>query len=392
MEWLDLLFKPQVRKGHYDRQKLASNNMLVDSEILEYIYISDISYNAFSKYLAFVIRRYRRQPKITRYVTINYNRTPIYGAYSERTKILLKFNRIINPAYFVNIELWSMLNEYRKTIDSETMDDKSLIELFNTIGIQPKWLVKLEQIKTLTSKIEALKKILREYNLGFNRLPWAPIYLCVSPGNFWLRFIIAFFTLGFSFVGFTSKSKALQNAVINKNKFQEHQIKIKEINHQNQKIKIKINAYKKNVITKINKLELDLKILKKTTITFVEVTADGWLNLRQAVNFPETHIQKLKGVYIIWNQTRDKYYVGQSPNLFDCIYNNHFKNGDVKSTFFKQDWNDGDAFLFKYFILQTKTEINRCEQMMVERYNSYNSGYNKRALIPFWKPNCIYHR
>lgn len=139
-------------------------------------------------------------------------------------------------------------------------------------------------------------------------------------------------------------------------------------------------------------MELDLKILKKTTITFVEVTADGWLNLRQAVNFPETHIQKLKGVYIIWNQTRDKYYVGQSPNLFDCIYNNHFKNGDVKSTFFKQDWNDGDAFLFKYFILQTKTEINRCEQMMVERYNSYNSGYNKRALIPFWKPNCIYHR
>ena len=50
---------------------------------------------------------------------------------------------------------------------------------------------------------------------------------------------------------------------------------------------------------------------------------DGWRELKYSSNFAFSYLNDKKGVYIIWNKTKDKHYVGQSKNLGKRL-NQHF--------------------------------------------------------------------
>ncbi len=82
------------------------------------------------------------------------------------------------------------------------------------------------------------------------------------------------------------------------------------------------------------------------------------------------------GVYVIYNQTKDKYYVGQAKRLIFRV-NQHFTghgNGDVYA-----DYVYGDSFLIQLIPLIDSgyVDIDEMEREMIKKYDAYKSGYNR---------------
>jgi len=74
-------------------------------EVIKKTRITDLSFNKETNKLFFVIKQFTYTPKIVRYKTRNYVRTPIYEGYSERIKLIRKFDKVINPIRFVNKDI-----------------------------------------------------------------------------------------------------------------------------------------------------------------------------------------------------------------------------------------------------------------------------------------------
>ena len=82
------------------------------------------------------------------------------------------------------------------------------------------------------------------------------------------------------------------------------------------------------------------------------------------------------GVYVIHNETRDMYYVGQAKRLFFRI-NQHFTghgNGDVYA-----DYKYGDDFSIRIVKLSESgySDLDKLERDLIREYDAYESGYNK---------------
>ena len=82
------------------------------------------------------------------------------------------------------------------------------------------------------------------------------------------------------------------------------------------------------------------------------------------------------GVYIIFNKTKNMFYVGQSKNVFSRV-NNHFTgygNGDVYA-----DFKAGDEFTIKMVSLEGSgcSSLNELERNYIGIYKAYSKGYNK---------------
>lgn len=112
----------------------------------------------------------------------------------------------------------------------------------------------------------------------------------------------------------------------------------------------------------------------------LEVTPQDFFNIRNAkVGKNRAYISSDRdfvGVYIIYNNTKAKYYVGQSKNVLKRV-NNHFNghgNGDVYA-----DYKYGDNFTIKMIQLKGSgfTSLNELERHTIERYNAFAKGYNK---------------
>lgn len=82
------------------------------------------------------------------------------------------------------------------------------------------------------------------------------------------------------------------------------------------------------------------------------------------------------GVYILYNKTKDMYYVGQGKQVLNRV-NNHFTgkgNGDVYA-----DYKYGDIFSIKMIALEKSgcMTLNELERKTIARYNAFSKGYNK---------------
>ena len=84
----------------------------------------------------------------------------------------------------------------------------------------------------------------------------------------------------------------------------------------------------------------------------------------------------LAGVYILFNSTQNKYYVGQGKEILNRV-NAHFTgkgNGDVYA-----DYKYGDKFTIKMIGLKGSgfSSLNDLERNTILTYGSFSSGYNK---------------
>lgn len=82
------------------------------------------------------------------------------------------------------------------------------------------------------------------------------------------------------------------------------------------------------------------------------------------------------GVYILYNKTKNMYYVGQGKEVLNRV-NAHFTgkgNGDVYA-----DYKYGDAFTIKMIALSKSgfSSLNELERNTIMTYDSYATGYNK---------------
>jgi len=80
------------------------------------------------------------------------------------------------------------------------------------------------------------------------------------------------------------------------------------------------------------------------------------------------------GIYVIWNKTKNKYYVGQAKNIRKRIFLDHF--GSKINKLFLIDKKVGDVFYFNYYKCAEK-DLNQEELLTIRKFDSYNNGYNK---------------
>lgn len=83
-----------------------------------------------------------------------------------------------------------------------------------------------------------------------------------------------------------------------------------------------------------------------------------------------------EGVYILYNETKKMYYVGQATKILDRV-NAHFTgkgNGDVYA-----DYKYGDSFKIRMIALEKSgfCSLNELERHTISKYNAFARGYNK---------------
>ena len=110
----------------------------------------------------------------------------------------------------------------------------------------------------------------------------------------------------------------------------------------------------------------------------LEVTPSEFFEIRNK-SIGKKHISTqyaFAGVYILYNHTKNMYYVGQGKNVFQRV-NAHFTghgNGDVYA-----DYKYGDSFTIKMIRLDGSgyDSLNDLERNTIKVYNAYSNGYNK---------------
>lgn len=131
---------------------------------------------------------------------------------------------------------------------------------------------------------------------------------------------------------------------------------------------------------KIRTLIVNRKV-EKLAQSVLEITPKEFFKIRNASNGGRgrKHISTAKdfaGVYILYNNSKKMYYVGQGKRVFQRV-NNHFTghgNGDVYS-----DYKCGDNFTIKMIRLKESgfKTLNELERCTIRKYNAFSKGYNK---------------
>ena len=362
MKISDLFLNSNKRQSNHD----YANNEKIDMVTKITVSIEDLKYDSETKKLNYQIIQITKKPKISRYITRNYVRVPIYEEYSYRNKKICQFNKIINPFLFVNEQL-----------DKLDISKNIKIKIIKKIGLVPKWREKEIEKERITDGILTMKKGIRVFNGEKKVYEFRETNLKDISNGFWWRLLFAIPTLFLSFIGYCTKKQVKINIIINENNSKwnrEHKI---AVNSSNSKLEQQIINSNRRIEKRIeiSKRELDDHINSKIDLNLYE--DDKWINLRRAINIDNSHLKNEKGVYIIYNKNKSKFYVGQSKNLHARIFSQHFNKGDVKNIIFAKDWFNEDEFFYRYISCETKDELDRIEKKYIEEYNSFKSGYNK---------------
>lgn len=121
--------------------------------------------------------------------------------------------------------------------------------------------------------------------------------------------------------------------------------------------------------------------IRRLPNTVSEMTPQTFFHLRNAHygGRGKRHISSsydFPGIYILFNHTKNMYYVGQGVRLFQRV-NNHLTghgNGDVYA-----DYRYGDKFTIKLIPLEGSgfRSLNELERRAIHDYGAFAYGYNK---------------
>lgn len=100
------------------------------------------------------------------------------------------------------------------------------------------------------------------------------------------------------------------------------------------------------------------------------------LTPEQFQTFRRDSKKNFAGIYVLYNRSKQMYYVGQAVKVLDRV-NKHFTgkgNGDVYA-----DYKYGDKFIIRLIPLKRSgfPSLNDLERYAIARYQAYDKGYNK---------------
>ena len=120
--------------------------------------------------------------------------------------------------------------------------------------------------------------------------------------------------------------------------------------------------------------------IKEISENSLEVTPEEILKQRGIAygrrrTFSYANQYALTGVYILHNTLKEKYYVGQSVNVFNRV-RQHFTGHGNRGVY--ADYLTGDKFMVKVIPLVKSgyTTLNSLERDTITAYNAYYKGYN----------------
>ena len=144
----------------------------------------------------------------------------------------------------------------------------------------------------------------------------------------------------------------------------------------NKKISLQIERHE---ITKKNELILyQEKLSEIIPLPSNYEEHDIFIPLKKLVGFD---YEKIIGCYVIHNTENNKYYVGQSKDVYKRI-KQHFSGTTPKNVIFAEDYylskleNKENLFEVKIIPCQTKDELDKTEKDLIEAYDACNTGYN----------------
>ena len=110
----------------------------------------------------------------------------------------------------------------------------------------------------------------------------------------------------------------------------------------------------------------------------IEMTPEEFMKMRSAKTGQRYYAltKNYPGVYILFNKTKNKFYVGQGKQVLNRV-NAHFTghgNGDVYA-----DYKYGDSFTIRTIKLEGSgfNNLNDLERYFIKEYNAFSLGYNK---------------
>lgn len=106
-----------------------------------------------------------------------------------------------------------------------------------------------------------------------------------------------------------------------------------------------------------------------------EMTPEEFLSIREKVMKSGT-IHDFTGIYILYNKTHDKFYVGQSVSVLKRA-GNHLTGKGNQDIY--EDYMRGDVWTVKTIALSNSgfKSINALEKHFIEHFHSTYNGYNK---------------
>lgn len=373
--------------------------------------VNKIDFNPSTRVTRIEILQKQQYRTIQRYITQNYNKYPIYSEWKTKQRIIKKTLKL------TNLELECLNSNEDNLI--RMLADEIIIGL-NNEELYPSWFIKLylnkeleENIKNLDNKlrifnkekrekIEFFQKIIADNNLEIEtleqlldkttrRLNKKQIKLekiVISKPNIYKMI----FTLGIYYFLISSKRKEKLQY-----KIKLIEANIKDINFKIscQKTNIKrleseVEKYKDDIAKKIEEYEKkkeDMIFECENKISHIEPLLNTIENNDSFVmlkNFVGLEYEKITGCYIIHNKEKDKYYVGQSKDVYKRL-KQHFKGTVPNNPIFAEDYytskieNKSELFEVKIIKCETKDELDRKEKKLILEYDSWNNGYNRTS-------------
>lgn len=345
---------------------------------------------------------------IDKYVTQNYVKHPIYSNVKTKKKSIIKHLKLTNSELekLNNNDDWLIrrfATEIIISLKSEDLQPSWFIEYLLSKECEDKINVEKEKhnklaessnnkIKSIENKNKELKVKITSFSVTLNS--FYPIQNNLenkikkikSSKKTIFKSIFTFFiynifvskrriaSLEKKLSTITSKINIFKKNIENcKNEILQNENGIEELKNKVQKSSLALVEFKN--------LEYSLLEEKKSTISILPFDATTNNEFIPLKNFSGLTYKKIIGCYIIHNKENDKYYVGQSKDVYKRI-KQHFNGTEPKNIIFAEDYylskfeKKEDLFEIKILQCTTKDELDKTEKENIEFYNSFSCGYN----------------
>lgn len=349
--------------------------------------------------------------KIERYVTQNGVRHPIYGDWCSKTKTIKKTLKLTNEALEnLNKDPDGLVRGFSYQIVSkidnqdfypswfivETLENEMKLEISECKRFYANLISPLVTGNTNSqNKIKESEIIIKDHNGHIEKTnkKLNKVIRKIAKAKNKNHFVV-FSILTFGIFAIVHSEKRISR-LCKKQSFLEE-----TINNHNAKIKIEVNKigkcnesikdnkekisnYEKTRYEKIaviqHKYSDEIDQVDKLPTNMTTSLESDFIPLKK---FAGMTYEKIVGCYVIKNVEKNKYYVGQSKDVFKRITRDHFNGTKVKNIIFAEDYfsstfdNKDNLFEVKVIRCETKDELDRTERELIEVFDSFNNGYN----------------